>query len=321
MSIKRRIKDVSNYFDWVLAFFALFTLPLVYVVSRARSRTPASRGLYDRIGVSLIPHHYYGPIVLDKDLLAPLSEPRALPGIDMRIGRQLELLSGLRYGSELNAFPMAKKGNAYAFQNPNYGIGDSEILYSLIRKLAPRRIIEIGSGESTLMARAAIAKNKCENPAYDCDHICIEPYEQPWLEGAGVKVIRKRVEQCGLEMFRALETGDMLFIDSSHVLRPQGDVVREYLQILPNLNPGVYVHVHDIFTPRDYPEQWVLKERRLWNEQYVLEALLTGSARFDIVLALNHLACDYPSAFAQACPVWGALRDRYPSAFWLQSVN
>lgn len=321
MSIKRTIKNASIYFDWLVAFFVLFTLPLVYVVSRTRARTPVSRSLYDQIGVSLVPHHYYEPITLKKHLIAPLDDLRILPGIKMPIERQIKLLSELRYGSELKAFPAVKKGDAYAYQNPNYGIGDSEILYSLIRKLAPRRIIEIGSGESTLIARAAISKNKTENPDYVCDHICIEPFEQPWLESSGIKVIRKRVEQCGLEMFQNLDVDDMLFIDSSHVIRPQGDVVREYLQILPNLNPGVYVHIHDIFTPRDYPEQWVLKERRLWNEQYILEAFLTFNDSFEVVLALNHLAYDYPTEFAEACPVWGELRNRYPSAFWLRRAS
>lgn len=321
MSVKRAIKDVAVYFDWIAAFLTLFTLPLVYIVSRARARMPVSRSLYDRIGVSLIPHHYYEPVILAKDLIAPLDDPRILPGMNMQIERQLKLLSELRYGDELKDFPKEKKDASYGYQNLNYGIGDAEILYSLIRKLAPRRIIEIGSGDSTLMARAAISRNKAENPGYECDHVCVEPYEQPWLESSGIKVIRKRVEQCGLEMFKELGAGDLLFIDSSHVIRPQGDVVREYLQILPSLSPGVYVHVHDIFTPRDYSEQWVLRERRLWDEQYLLEAFLTCNADFEVVLTLNHLARDYPADFAEACPVWGELRNRYPSAFWFRRVR
>jgi hypothetical protein len=81
----------------------------------------------------------------------------------------------------------------------------------------------------------------------------------------------------------------VLFIDSSHVIRPHGDVLFEYLEVLPTLKPGVLVHVHDIFSPKNYSARWLVQELRLWNEQYLLEAFLTHNDRWEIICSLNYL--------------------------------
>lgn len=144
------------------------------------------------------------------------------------------------------------------------------------------------------MSLQAIEKNKKEDGLYDCEMICIEPYEQTWLTEKKVTVIRKRVEEVELSLFCQLESQDILFIDSSHVIRPQGDVLFEYQKILPVLKEGVFVHIHNILTPRDYPEQWIFDEVRLWNEQYLLEAFLMYNNQFKIIGALNYLFHSYP---------------------------
>ncbi|MCE9626689.1 MAG: class I SAM-dependent methyltransferase, partial [Candidatus Eisenbacteria bacterium] len=147
--------------------------------------------------------------------------------------------------------------------------------------------------------------------------LCIEPYEMPWLEQTGVTVVRERVEAVGLEPFLALEAGDLLFIDSSHMVRPQGDVLREFLEILPQLKPGVVVHVHDIYTPRDYPETRLREEVRFWNEQYLLEALLSGGSNLRVVAALNFLKHDHPGVLERCCPVLAAHPEAEPGSFWM----
>jgi hypothetical protein len=88
----------------------------------------------------------------------------------------------------------------------------------MIRLKKPKRIIEIGSGHSTKIAQIAISKNSELNQNYTCNHICIEPYEMPWLEKLKVNVIREKVED--LDFFNILEKDDILFIDSSHIIRP-----------------------------------------------------------------------------------------------------
>ena len=117
-------------------------------------------------------------------------------------------------------------------------------------------------GLSTLMIQQAVNMNKGEDPVHKTRHICVEPFENKWLEKLSVSVKRTKVEDLHLDFFATLEKGDFLFIDSSHVIRPQGDVLFEYLEILPVLKPGVIVHIHDIFSPKDYPLEWVVDQGR-----------------------------------------------------------
>jgi hypothetical protein len=100
------------------------------------------------------------------------------------------------------------------------------------------------------------------------------------------------------------------------MVRPQGDVLKEYLEIFPQLKPGVYVHIHDIFTPKDYPRAWVVDDVRFWNEQYMLEALLTNTHRYEVVAALNFLKHHYPGPLSQVCPYLSA--DSEPGSFYFR---
>jgi predicted O-methyltransferase YrrM len=261
-------------------------------------------------------------MVLPCDLYRSLNDRRDLPGIDFDVKGQLALAAQLNYRDELLQLPLEKSSAVeFGFHNDSFESGDAEILYDFVRHFKPRRILEVGSGQSTLIARLAIAKNLSQNPNYACEHVCIEPYEQPWLESLDIKIIRKRVELCPMSHFESLESGDILFIDSSHVLRPQGDVVHLYLSVLPRLRPGVIVHVHDVFTPRDYPEDWVLKARRLWDEQYILEAFLSFNDRFKVLMSLNMMALDHRDALKDACPILQTEPDRMPGSFWFQRVS
>lgn len=116
-----------------------------------------------------------------------------------------------------------------------------------------------------------------------------------WLDGvSGIEVLCQKIEQMDNQLLLELEKDDILFIDSSHVIRPQGDVLCEYLEILPILKPGVMVHIHDIFTPRDYLDHWLIDEVKLWNEQYLLEAFLSCNSQFEIIAALNFLSYRHP---------------------------
>ena len=106
----------------------------------------------------------------------------------------------------------------------------------------------------------------------------------------------------GDRIVEMLHEGDLLFINSTHIIRPQGDVLFEYLQLIPSLESGVFVHVHDVFTPRDYLDEWLLEEKRFWNEQYLLEAILSNSHRYEVLLANNYLRHDHPAEFERVCP-------------------
>jgi hypothetical protein len=122
-------------------------------------------------------------------------------------------------------------------------------------------------------------------------------------------------------MFSTLEKNDILFIDSSHIIRPQGDVLLIYLTILPMLKKGVYVHIHDIFTPKDYLDSWILENVYLWNEQYLVEAFLSMNKEYKIIGALNFLKHNYFKELSEKCPILKQVphdEQRYePRSLWI----
>lgn len=306
--------------DIAMLPFVLAFAPLAHMLGRLRHKAPRSRAILDRFDVAVIRHHYYEPVLFPADLRHDLASDRPLPGLDLNEQGQLDLLAQFHYADELIPIPRtAPSRTDFGYRNGSFLAGDAELLYSMIRHFKPRRLYEIGSGHSTLMARIALLRNE-ETGAMPCEHVCVEPYEQPWLEEVGVRVLRARVEDVNPSLFDRLEAGDILFIDSSHVIRPQGDVVHEYLFLLGRLKPGVIVHVHDIFTPRDYLESWVVKERRLWDEQYLLEAFLSFNKEFEVMCAANWLWHRHRAAISSACPVLAEEKGE-PGSFWFRRVG
>ncbi|MCZ7604186.1 MAG: class I SAM-dependent methyltransferase [Melioribacteraceae bacterium] len=257
-----------------------------------------------KIGVLPIIDHYYEPLINPSHIFKPLNDDRKLLGLKFGLENQIALLNQFSFQKELLELPKDNYGNrfSFAYNNLSYPSGDAELYYSMLRLKKPKNIIEIGSGQSTLLALEAIRINKKEDPSYDCRMICIEPYEYNWLEELGVEVIRKRVERLNFDLFNILGENDFLFIDSSHVIRPQGDVLFEIQELLPLLSSGVFIHFHDIFTPKDYLEEWITGQR-LWNEQYLLEAFLAYNPEFEIVLSSNLIFHKYKELLLEKCPV------------------
>jgi predicted O-methyltransferase YrrM len=273
-----------------------------------------------RVGVFPLLDHYYEPQFVTGELRIPLSEERSLPGIRWNIEGQLDLLDQLRFADELTGIPATgDEPDQFRMKNGSFESGDAEYLYQIIRLIRPRRLFEIGSGYSTLVAMRAIRRNREEDASYDCKHICIEPYEMPWLERTGVAVVRKRVEDLDVALFSELRSDDILFIDSSHVIRPQGDVLFEYLELLPTLADGVIVHIHDIFSPRNYPPLWIVEDVKFWNEQYVLEAFLSNNHDWRIIGALNYLRHNHYDRLKAVAPY--LTPDREPGSFYIQKMT
>jgi predicted O-methyltransferase YrrM len=302
--------------DVLLSPFVFLAACLMRLVRRVGVyRMHVSHAILRKVGVFPIRDHYYEPMFHPRHLRQPLDAERSLPGVDFNEREQLDLLARFKYAAELERLPQP---GGFRYDNPNFGPGDAEFLYSAVRHFKPARILEVGSGFSTLVAAAAVAANRAEQADYRCAIRCIEPYEMDWLEGVeGVEVVRSRIEDVPDSTVMELAANDILFIDSSHVIRPQGDVVREYLELLPLLRPGVLVHIHDIFSPRDYPRQWVVEEVRLWNEQYLFEAFMSGNRGFRIVGALNYLAHRHPQALAACFPAFRAAPGCEPRSMWL----
>jgi hypothetical protein len=264
--------------------------------------------LSDRWGYHIRPIHYYEPLP-DFRAITPeqIQRRREFPAIDFRWEEQLRLLHELEtYAGEL---PESE------FQNDYFSGLDAVVYYSLIRHLKPRRIIEIGGGYSTRIAGKALVANQSGRLT------CIEPFpERMNGPSLGVELITKRVEEIDLSFFSSLKANDILFIDSSHTVKFGSDVCYELLEILPSLKRGVWVHVHDIFFPHDYPAEWLLKRRLALNEQYLLEAFLSFNREFEIALANYWLHLDHHNAVQRVWPK-DVSSSTGPSSFWMRRVN
>ncbi len=178
----------------------------------------------------------------------------------------------------------------------------------------------MGCGHSTFLMSEAIAAEAATG--YAPDYSCIEPYRQPYLQSPPPEVSRfleTPLQALPLETFDALEAGDLLFIDSSHVMMRGSDTVHEMLEIFPRLKPGVMVHIHDIFLPYDYPEEWFTQARFFWAEQYMLDAFLRGNCGFEVRFPLHQL---YRERRAELQALFPLLADpaHRPSAYWIEVV-
>ncbi len=282
-------------------------------------RMPLCRRALMGVGVFPILRHYYEPQFDHRTLRRALSEERRLPGIEWNEAGQLEVLASFRFAAELDGLAQDRRPPPeFHLNNGSFESGDAESLYQVIRLRRPRRIMEIGGGHSTLMAARAVRRNELDDADYRCRHVCIDPWGPPWLAKSGAEVIRRPVEELGTVFFDALDSGDLLFIDSTHMIRPQGDVLFEILELLPSVRRGVLVHIHDIFSPRDYIREFLINQVRFWNEQYLLEALLAENPRWRVFAAINFLKHRHYDALKLRCPYLAP--DREPGSFYLERV-
>jgi len=290
-----------------------------------------------KLGIHIVPNHFYYPIPdtrkLDNRILSRQTE---LVGININEEEQLELLDNFErnYKSEFNKFPRFKTNIPYQYYttNGNFKSVDGEILYSIIRNFKPKKVIEIGSGFSTYCSAVAIRKNKEKDRNYNCELISIEPYPNDILRKGFPelsKLIQKKVQDVPIEIFKSLNENDILFIDSSHIVNVGNDVQYEFLEILPRLNKGVFIHVHDIFLPAEYPKYWYFKLFRFYSEQYILQAFLTYNDRFKIIWAGNFMKLKYQKKLEE---VFDSLKQDFielktndnidwPSSFWIQKIK
>ena len=252
-------------------------------------------------GLHLLPVHSYSPV----------PDTRALDALDFRarddllarcgvdVAAQLSFLESIaRWAAETDDIPAdpPSPGDGFHWNNPFFGSLDALTYYCIVRELEPRRIVEIGSGFSTLLAARAAALNG------HTELLCIDPHPARVLTD-GVpgldRALAVPVQRLPPEFFDDLGRGDILFVDSSHVSKIGSDVNFLVLDVLPRLRDGVVVHFHDIFLPYEYPREWV-DGLAFLNEQYLLAAFLLFNERFEF-LALNHyLSRAHPDALEKA---------------------
>lgn len=260
------------------------------------------------IGINVTPNYFYWPVPdlaeLEKRNWPNYSVP---PGCDFDLRKQVELAWELSssYGKECG-FSRDEDEHSYHYNNGYFEAVDAEIAYCMVRHFKPSRIVEIGTGYSTRVLAAALKKN-LEHDGIDGQLISIDPNPERFSQNGWndlVVQIPTAVQDLDLDFFNQLESGDILFIDSSHVVGVGSDVVREYLEILPRLQPGVIVHVHDIFLPSDYPRDAVLNRLWFWSEQYLLQAFLTFNSQFEVLWASSAMHIQNPSVLEHCFPSW-----------------
>jgi predicted O-methyltransferase YrrM len=301
---------------------SLILASIAYIQTRlGPKRLQRSYRVWDGFSVTPVRHHYYQPVFnvhTLPDRLWNTKDP--LHGINFNEDAQLALLEQFNYQDELRAIPIDSPSDylGFYYRNNSFEAGDAEMLYNMVRKFKPKRVIEIGSGYSTRIMKQAMDANRAEGIFSTL--LCIEPYEMPWLEQLGVDmVIRQKVEDIDRSQFDELEANDILFIDSSHVLRIGGDVIVEYLHILPAIKSGVIIHIHDIFLPYEYPKDWIVNERRFWTEQYILQAFLAFNHEYEILSAVHWLSREHSTRLSAACPVYGHIGGT-PGSFWMRRL-
>ena len=262
----------------------------------------------DRWGYHIRPIHYYEPLPDFRSITTEqITRRRSYAGIDFAWKDQLALITQLaHYKDELSTLN-------FDFNNDFFSGLDAAVYYSLIRHLQPQRIIEIGGGYSTQIAEKAVARNN------NGQLTCVEPYPESRLLDANlnIELIQERVEEIDVDFFSCLEANDILFIDSSHAVKFGSDVCYEFLEVLPRLKPGVWIHVHDIFFPHDYPADWLLNRRLAHNEQYLLEAFLAFNNSFVPQLANYWISLDHPDV---ATRLWSNVGNMAASSFWMKRV-
>jgi predicted O-methyltransferase YrrM len=253
--------------------------------------------LYQKMGVNLIPNHYEEPIPDLSELEKfDWDKESGLGGVDLRLQQQIALLKQMskKHLAEFNELPWDKTkpgdDEEYFHRNPSFRGSDAGIYYSLIRRLKPKRVIEIGAGFSTLLSAQAVSRNQKEKRS--CELTAVEPYPSKTLRQGvpGIKrLLETELQKVPLKEFEKLGKNDILFIDSSHILKMGSDVQYEFLEILPRLKKGVLVHFHDIFIPREYPKKLTTKDLKFYNEQYLLQAFLSFNKSFEVVWAGQYM--------------------------------
>jgi hypothetical protein len=238
--------------------------------------------------------HFYSVVPSQQernDFLNQKNKTESIPGIFMNERSQIDLLTHLKpFVQEFN-FPEYKTDeDRYYWNNPAFTLVDGLVLFCIIRHFRPRQIIEVGSGFSSCLM-LDINDCYCEK---NVRFTFIEPY--PDLLYSLIKpddvarntIIPAKLQDANLEIFSALNENDILFIDSTHVSKLKSDVNHLLFQVLPNLQPGVIVHFHDIYWPFENLRHWI-EEGRAWNETYLMRAFLQYNDSFRILLFPSYL--------------------------------
>lgn len=323
--MKRILKQVLNRCNQIISrFYLLLSIGFTIRLMSKIAKTGKESDLCLKEGFLPIPVHFHSPIPDLEDLnRRKIWDVKSeLNGVDFRVDDQISLLKELarKYSNECKWHRYATHNQLdFYTENPSFGGGCAAVAHSIVRYFNSNLVIEIGSGNSSLIIDNALKLNESEHNTKN-NYIIIDPYPGELVEKGlvGKRVIKERVELLDIAFFEQLKENDILFIDSGHSVRIGGDVNFLYLDVLPRLAPGVIVHVHDIRLPYEYSERLAKNEtfRQFWNEQYLLQSFLCFNNHFEVLLAANYLMVDHRNEFLKRFPYCDL--GEHPSSFWIR---
>ena len=296
------------------------------VAPRVHRAREAARLLAQRMarrqGYELLLRHYYNPLPdLDRLALASWDRPSEMPAVDLRVKSAVDFLRDdlAPYFEEFRPPISQISDGEFFISNRFYESVDAESLYAIVRNTKPNLLVELGSGASSHVIDAARRVNASEGHPFV--HEIFDPF--PFSANNFGPVPTARVESLRTEdidpkQFDRLTEGDILFVDTTHTVKTGGDVTHIFLDILPRLAPGVLVHIHDIFLPYEYPSEWIFNLRRLWAEQYLLQAFLAFNDAFEVIFPAQAVARSAPEVVAALLPSFGPEVSPGPGAFWMR---
>jgi predicted O-methyltransferase YrrM len=326
--LKARLKQILRRLPFSHAALQQKRIAAETETARIRAQWKAERDEIQRsVGTEklFVPSgHFYSPIPalsqIEADKENIFAVPPEIRGVNLNESHQLELLELFRKYYPEQPFTAKKTANRrYFYENPNYSYADAIVLYSMIRYLRPRRIIEVGSGYSSC-AMLDVNELFFDN---SISFTFIEPYPQLLRsllkEGDRdrIQILGHRIQDVDANVFRELGESDILFIDSSHVSKTGSDVNYIVFKVLPLLKAGVYIHFHDVKYPFEYSMDWI-QEGRSWNETYMLRAFLQYNHTFDIEFFATYLLHTHREIFESDLPL--CLKDEGGN-IWLKKTK
>ena len=280
--------------------------------------SPAVRRALWRRGIAAQPKGYYSSMV-DPSEAVPSHEPQLTAGFEMDAESHLQYLRSVfpKYSDEYASLDVEKSETWHQrprFYKRNDGFQniDALVYWAMIREHRPSRVVEIGSGFSTLLAAQAVLRNGCGRVT------AIDPFPREFVRrnDLGIDLVVRAAEEIDPEVLLSLRPGDIVFVDSSHVVRQGGDVNWFFLSVLPRLNRGVFVHVHDVYLPFDYPIELMQRRNVYWTEQYLLQSYLTHNVQSKVLFGSRFAAHAFPDETARA---FSGVDSLSGASFWIRA--
>lgn len=293
-----------------------------------RYRVRATHALFRMFGLNIVRRSdYYSTLPVISDIArtrARWDRPSTLSGVSIDWQATKVRLAAMheKWGSEFDAIALPRES-----YGPGFPRFDGRTLYYMLRELKPRRYVEIGSGYSTFYSSEAARRNAADGSPTSIT--CVEPFPYPALNSIpNLNLLEAYVQDVDEAVFDQLEPGDVLFIDSTHALKIDSDVSRLLLDVLPRLQRGTYIHIHDIPFPYNTPypaSTWLFGWRWpvYWNEAQAVQAFLAFNNAFEVYLSSSMVRHHEPDWLLATFPdlVPFAIDQEPFSSLWLHRVQ